>query len=137
MRHDKQKQKNTDKNKGNDYIDSNHQEVQNHFCGLRWGLDSTKNDPRWSCDAPKWSQHGAKMEQNEAQMALRWRIDDSRGLKMVSRSSRAALKVLPNAPKTLQDSPKRRQDGSKDPQDGLKMGQRDLKMAQRRPQEGS
>ena len=56
---------------------------------------------------------------------------------MVSGSSRAALKVLPNAPKTLQDSPKRRQDGSKGPQDGLKMDQRDLKMAQRWPQERS
>ena len=77
------------------------------------------------------------MEQHDAQMALRWRLDDSRGLKMAFGSSRAALKVPPNAPKTLQDSPKRRQDGSKDPQDGLKMGQRDLKMAQRRPQEGS
>ena len=77
------------------------------------------------------------MQQNDTQMAPRWRLDDSRGLKMVLGSSRAALKVPPNAPKTLQDSPKRRQDGSKDPQDGFKMGQRDLKMVQRRPQEGS
>ena len=82
-------------------------------------------------------QNGAKMEQHDAQMALRWRLDGSRDLKMALGSSRAALKVPPNAPKTLQDSPKRRQDGSKDPQDGFKMGQRDLKMAQRRPQEGS
>ena len=51
---------------------------------------------------------------------------------MVLGSSRAALKVPPNAPKTFQDSPKRRQDGSKDP----KMALRWAKETSRWPRDG-